>query len=65
MMDKRERGGGGVGPAVSRLADKEEELAEEEKTVFDWCKEGRVDMLQSHLTPTNINTTDNEVLQLF
>ena len=56
-------GGGGVGPTVSILADQEEELAEEEKTVFDWCKEGREDLLRSHLTPNNINNRDNEVLE--
>ena len=49
---------------VSRLADRETELAEEEKTVFDWCKEGREDLLQSHLSPDNINTRDNEVRSL-
>ena len=54
-------GGGGVGPTVSRLVDTEEKLAEEEKTVFDWCKEGRQDLLRSHLTPDNINNRDSEV----
>ena len=61
--EEGEGGGGGVGPTVSRLADQEEELAEEEKTVFDWCKEGREDQLRSHLTPNNINNRDNEVLE--
>ena len=54
-------GGGGVGPVVSRMADQEEQLAEEEKTVFDWCKEGRLDQLQTHISHKNINTTDTEV----
>ncbi|CAI8048884.1 Acyl-CoA-binding domain-containing protein 6 [Geodia barretti] len=62
--EEGEGGGGGVGPTVSRLADQEEELAEEEKTVFDWCKEGREDRLRSHLTPNNINNRDNEGMTL-
>ena len=59
-----ERGGGGggsMGLSVSRMADQEQELSEEEKTVFDWCKEGREDRLQSLLSPDNINTTDEQV----
>ena len=57
-------GGGGVGPVVSRMADREEIVAEEEKTVFDWCKEGRDDLLQNHLSTDNINERDTEVISL-
>ena len=57
-------GGGGVGPVVSRMADQEQELAEEEKTLFDWCKEGREDRLQALLSPDNINTIDSQVMEL-
>ena len=46
---------------VSRMADQEQELAEEEKTVFDWCKEGREDRLQPLLSLDNINTKDSQV----
>lgn len=58
-----EGGGGGVGPVVSRMATQEKELAEEEKTMFDWCKEGRRDKLESFLdlTPDSINTKDSQV----
>ena len=54
-------GGGGVGPVVSRMANQERELAEEEKTLFDWCKEGRGNKLQALLSPDNINTKDSQV----
>ena len=54
-------GGGGTGPVVSRMADKESEIAEEEKTMFDWCKEGREDRLQPLLSLDNINTRDSQV----
>lgn len=45
------------------MANHERELAEEEKTVFDWCKEGRQDKLESllSLSPAAINTKDSQV----
>ena len=54
-------GGGGVGPVVSRMADQEQKLADDEKTLFDWCKEGREDRLQALLTPDNIHAKDSQV----
>ena len=55
-------GGGGVGgPVVSRMVNTEEDLPDNEKTIFDWCKEGRKDRLQNLLSPDNINTKDNQV----
>ena len=54
-------GGGGVGPVVSRMADREQELSDEEKTLFDWCKEGREDRLQALLSPDDINAKDSQV----
>ena len=42
-----------------------DDVADSEKTLFDWCKEGNVDQLSSRLLPdTNVNGKDNMVSQI-
>ena len=62
--EKKSSGGGGDGPPVSTLAGgdtKEKDAPDNEKTVFDWCKEGHVKKLESLVTEDCINTKDNQV----
>ncbi len=56
-------GSSSVGHAVSTLAGchTEEALTDDKKTIFDWCKEGNENKLQSLLSDTNVNQTDQEV----
>ena len=55
-------GGGGRGPVVSTLMkEQEEDIPEEDKSVFDWCKEGNVDRLSAMLSGSNIGSVDEEV----
>lgn len=56
-------GGGSGGPVVSTLAnqDEEEAIPDENKTVFDWCKEGNVSKLTATVTESNINGKDSQV----
>jgi hypothetical protein len=53
--------GGGGGPTVSVLARTEENLKDEEKSLFDWCKEGNVEKIRELLNPDNINHQDEDV----
>lgn len=39
----------------------EDDVPDSEKTVFDWCKEGRVKKLESLVTEDCINTKDSQV----
>ena len=57
-------GGGGTGHSVSTLAggdDEDTDVPDEEKTVFDWCKEGCVSKLEGLVTDSNVNLKDNQV----
>ena len=57
-------GGGGTGPAVSTLAGGEtsdSDIPDEEKTVFDWCKECRVAKLEEMVTKESIDSKDGQV----
>ena len=57
-------GGGGTGHSVSTLAKgdaEDSEVPDDEKTVFDWCKEGRVSKLESLVTDECVNSKDNQV----
>ncbi len=58
-----DNGSDSVGLSVSTLAgrDVEEEISDEKKTLFDWCKEGNERKLQSLLSSTNVNQTDSDV----
>ena len=59
-MDPTERLGSG--PVQSRIMpiEREDSVAEEDKTVFDWCKEGNVERLQAALTPGNVDSRDEQ-----
>ncbi len=47
---------------MSRMVPTEETvIPDKEKSVFDWCKEGRADRLADLLSPQNINEKDEEV----
>ena len=37
------------------------DIPDEEKTVFDWCKEGHVTKLESLVTDDSINSKDSQV----
>ena len=57
-------GGGGTGHSVSTLAGgdgEDTDVPDEEKTVFDWCKEGCVSKLESLVTDGDVNLKDNQV----
>lgn len=59
-------GGGGVGgPKVSVYAVDEEEvkIPDDQKSVFDWCKEGQVARLAEMVTEQNVNQKDDQVCQ--
>ena len=43
------------------LARTEENLKDEEKSLFDWCKEGNVEKIRELLNPDNINHQDEDV----
>lgn len=55
------KGGGGVGPAVSTLMNNSEVIPDENKSVFDWCKEGNEARLLTMVTTTNVNQLDEQV----
>ena len=46
---------------MSVLARTEETLKDEEKSLFDWCKEGNAKMLDGLLDSENINLQDDNV----
>ncbi len=52
---------GGMGQAVSTMANQEKELADEDKNIFDWCKEGDLAQVRKLLANTDINHKDEEV----
>ena len=48
------------GPVMSRcVEEKEEDIPDKLKTVFDWCKEGHVTNMAAMVTDENINETEN------
>ena len=51
---------------MSTLAgmDAEESLADDKKTLFDWCKEGDMKKLRALVTESNVNQTDDQVMYL-
>ncbi len=60
MAESDGRGTGG--PVMSRFVPTEEQIIpDSEKSVFDWCKEGRADQLAAMVTPQNINDKDEDV----
>ena len=55
--------GAGSGPVVSTLAEKSEVVPENQKDLFDWCKEGRLDKIKECLkSGEDINQRDDEAL---
>ena len=52
-----------MGVAVSVMAITDTELSAEEKTVFDWCKEGDLERVRAMLTSgaASVNGLDEEV----
>ena len=49
------------GPVVSKLAyDAKEDIPDDNKTMFDWCKEGNVEMMQKKASG-EMNQTDDQV----
>jgi len=64
-MQASEGGGGlfSVGAAVSTMSDKEE-IPDDKKTIFDWCREGNTDKVTSLLKDTDTNIKDENVSML-
>eukprot|EP00118_Oscarella_pearsei_P009948 m.58858 g.58858 ORF g.58858 m.58858 type:complete len:248 (+) comp34838_c0_seq2:111-854(+) len=56
----------GSGPVTSKMADTEEALGDEEKTPFDWCKEGNADKLSEilEMDPSVLQSVDEEGMGL-
>jgi len=52
-----------VGAAVSTMSDKEE-IPDDKKTIFDWCREGNTDKVTLLLKDTEINIQDENVSML-
>ena len=53
------------GPSVSRYAEEKEEVVpDDQKTAFDWCKEGHVTRLAAMVTEDNINEKDEQVSRI-
>lgn len=75
-LDSREPGDGDggnpprhsstLGVSVSVMANTESELSADQKTVFDWCKEGDLDKVRDMLTAggVDVNSADEESLGL-
>lgn len=58
----KKSGGGGGGPVISTLMNNTSDvILEKDKTIFDWCKEGNVEKLESTVTETNVNSLDDQV----
>ena len=51
----------GLGLGVSRFADQGEHLNDEDKSIFDFCKDGNLVKLTELLNNSNINITDEDV----
>ena len=52
-----------MGVRVSAMSNQDEEISDEQKTLFDWCKEGEREELQKILSNQNgdVNIKDEEV----
>lgn len=49
---------------MSRMASEEEEIEESQKTIFDWCRDGNIDVVEKMLgdiSVTDINALDENV----
>lgn len=47
---------------MSRMAmEEEEQIPEEQKTVFDWCKEGNIARMAALVSEQNVNEKDSQV----
>ena len=56
--------GTGMGVGVSTMSADEDEIPDEEKSVFDWCKEGNLDQVKKFLADSKddeVNKRDEEV----
>lgn len=55
----------GLGVGVSTLANQDDDIRDDQKTIFDWCKEGNIDRVTTLLSEKNeaisINKTDENV----
>ena len=53
----------GMGLAVSTLGNHDDNLSDDLKTIFDWCKEGDVSRVSSHLAKRtdSVNQVDENV----
>ena len=63
VLVQTSEGGGGlfsVGAAVSTMSDKED-IPDDEKTIFDWCREGNTDKVTLLLRNTDVNIKDENV----
>ena len=49
-----------VGAAVSTMADKQD-IPDNQKTIFDWCREGNTDKIKLLLKETDCNIKDENV----
>ena len=63
--ERKGGGGGGGGPVVSTLMNNDEVIPDESKNIFDWCKEGQMSRLTPLLSETNINSTDDQVENIY
>ena len=62
LQPSKQNSGGMGGPSVSRYAEETEEvIPDDQKNVFDWCKEGHVTKLAAMVTEENINEKDEQV----
>ena len=52
-----------VGAAVSTMADKQD-IPDNQKTIFDWCREGNTDKIKLLLKETDCNIKDENVSAL-
>ena len=51
----------GLGACVSTMVNDECDLPDDQKTVFDWCKDGNINRVTSLLKNTDVNQKDAEV----
>lgn len=62
ILDRNEQGGLGV--SVSTLQKEDMDIADENKTVFDYCKEGNLRKFETLLHSIDMNTVDEEGMGL-
>jgi len=54
----------GLGFSVSRMQNEDIDINDEDKTVFDWVKEGCIDRVKHHLSTTSILDKDEDGLTI-